>query len=116
LFDKCSLKVDDLDGVSMAIKKGSLTRTGATIVITDNSVRENIYGEDYRIDKKVNEQWKELEPIIDNCAFNAIGYMVDDNNKLQLDIDWKWLYGKLEDGNIELLKIRMKQEKELIII
>ena len=91
-------------------------RTGATIVVTDNNVRENIYGEAYRIDKKVNEQWKELEPIIDNYAFNAIGYMVDDNNKLQLDIEWKWYMESLKMGNIELLKIRLKQEMELIII
>lgn len=104
LNDKCSVKINDLDGVSMIIKDNTLTRKGATVIITDTSDRENIYGESYRIDKKDNGKWIELEPIIENHAFTSIGYSVDENNKLELDIDWEWLYGELKNGEYRIVK------------
>lgn len=104
IINKCSIKIDDLDGVSMAIKDGSLTRVGATIIITDTSKRENIYGDYYRIDKWINGEWEELDTIIDNYAFNMIGYTVNSDNILELVVDWEWLYGKLEDGKYRIVK------------
>lgn len=104
LNDKCSIKINDLDGVSMIIKDGTLTGKGATIIITDTSDRENIYGESYRIDKKENNKWIELKPIIENHAFTSIGYLVDKNNKLELDVNWEWLYGELKNGEYRIVK------------
>lgn len=104
LDDKCSIKIDDLDGVSMIIKEGTLTRKGATIIITDTSNRENVYGESYRIGKKENGKWIALKPIIENYGFNSIGYLVDEDNKLELDINWEWLYGELENGEYRIVK------------
>ena len=105
LNDKCAIKIDDLDGVSMTIKKGTLTPSGATIIITDTSDRENMYGEQYRIDKFVNHTWKELDVVVvGNYGWTAIGYTVDKDNKLELDINWKWLYGELKPGKYRLVK------------
>lgn len=104
LNDKCSIKIDDLDGVSMSIKNDTLTRKGATIIITDTSNRKNIYGESYRIDKKDNGVWIELTPIIENYGFNDIGYYADENNELELNINWEWLYGELEICEYRIVK------------
>ena len=104
LNDKCSVKIDDLDGVSMIIKDNTLTRKGATVIITDTSDRKNIYGESYRIDKKVNNKWTQLETIIENYVFTSIGYYVDEDNKLELDVNWDGLYGELEDGEYRIVK------------
>ncbi len=104
LSNLCNIKVDDLKDVSIKIKENTLTRTGATIIITDKSNRENIYGDSYRIDKKENGTWVELEPIIENYAWNSIGYSVDQNNKLEMEVNWEWLYGKLQDGEYRLVK------------
>lgn len=93
-----------LDNISMTIKEGTLTKTSATIIITDLSVDENTYGAYYRIDKKENDKWTELQPIIDNYGFNSIGYLVDENNKLELHHKWDWLYGELESGEYRLVK------------
>ena len=99
-------------GVSIIIKEGTLTRTGATIIITDKSGRKNIYGSPYTIEKKENGVWKKLETIIDNYAFNLPAYYVDKNNKLEMDIDWEWLYGKLDDGEYRILKSTSTQGEE----
>lgn len=104
LNDKCKIKIDDLDGVSMTIKEGTLTRTSATIVVTDVSNKKSIYGSAYRIDKKDNGKWVELKPLIDNYAWTCIGYSVDKNNKLEMDINWKALYGNLENGEYRIVK------------
>lgn len=104
LNGKCEIKVDSLEGVSMTIKDGTLTRTGATIIITDVSDRNNIYGDSYRIDKKENGEWIEVRTIIEDYAWNAIGYSVNENNRLEKTISWEWLYGKLENGEYRIVK------------
>lgn len=90
--------------VSLSLKKDTLTKTGATIIISDISEQENTYGEWFRIDKKTNGFWEELKPIDDNYAFKDIAYKIGENNKLEMNIDWSKLYGELESGEYRLIK------------
>ena len=77
---KDTAELNEIDGVTMTIKKGTLTRTGATIIITDVSGKSNIYGDEYRLDKKVNGKWEELEIIYKgDYGWNLIGYTKDKN-------------------------------------
>lgn len=103
-IDKVS-ELNNVKGVSMSIKEGTLTKTGATIIIKDISNKNNVYGEAYRIDKYENNEWQELDVVVKgNYGWNDIGYYVDKNNELELSIDWEWLYGKLEQGKYRLVK------------
>lgn len=105
LNDKCTIKTNDLEGITMNIKEGTLTNVGATVVIIDKSSRNNMYGESYRIDQFVDNEWKELDVVVEgNYGFNSIGYTVDEDNKLELDINWEWLYGKLKTGKYRIVK------------
>ena len=71
------------DKVTMEIVEGTLTNTGATIVITDLSGEDNTYGAWYRIDKWEDGKWYELEDkIAGENAWIAIGYKTDENNQL----------------------------------
>ena len=102
---KSDAELNELEDVSMTIKEGTLNRDGATIIITDTSDDDNMYGESYRIDKKVNDTWEEKDIVVKgNYGWNSIGYRVDENDKLEMDINWKWLYGTLEDGEYRLVK------------
>lgn len=97
--------VTELDGISMKIKEGTLTKTGATIIITDTTGKENTYGSSYHLDKLNNYRWQTLDVIYEgNYGFISIGYMVDENNQLELKHDWKLLYGELESGTYRLVK------------
>lgn len=96
--------LNEIDGVTMSISEGTLTRKSADIVIKDTTAKENIYGEEYRIDKKVNNKWQELDAVKSDYAWNSIGYYVDENNELNMKINWEWLYGTLTDGEYRIVK------------
>lgn len=99
------IEPQEIPNISMSIKEGTLSNTGVTIIITDTSGNNNTYGEFYRIDKKINNNWQELDVVIEgNYGFNSIGYIVDENNTLELTHNWEWLYGRLDNGDYRLVK------------
>ena len=94
-----------LENVTMTIKEGTLTKTGATVIITDISGDDNTYGEFFRIDKKENNKWKKLDVVVKgNYGFHMVGYEVNEDNILEMKIDWNWLYGELDAGEYRLVK------------
>ena len=94
---------NEVEGVSMTIKKGTLTKTGATVIITDINENKYDYGSSFRIDTKKDNTWVEVEKIGDT-AFNMIAYSVDKNNKLELKQDWSYIYGELDKGEYRIVK------------
>ena len=68
------------------------------------SYEENVYGEWYRIEKFENETWQEVEIVAENPVFTSIGYLLDENNQLELQVNWDWLYGSLNSGRYRLIK------------
>ena len=98
-------ELNEIAGVTMRVKEGTLTNKGATIIITDYSGKSHTYGEEYRIDKLEDGTWKPVDVIIkENYFWNSIGYKIDRNNKLVLEIDWEWLYGSLSSGTYRIVK------------
>ena len=95
---------DKYSKISLSIKKDTLTKTGATIVISDISEQENTYGEWFRIDKKIDGFWEELTPVSDEYGFEEVAYLIGKDNKLEMNTDWSELYGELEKGEYRLVK------------
>ena len=94
-----------LKNTSMIIKEGTLTNTGCTVIITDTEKEEvHIYGDSFSLEIKKDNKWQKLKPIIEDYAFNLVGYHVNENNELEQDIKWEWLYGNLEPGEYRLVK------------
>lgn len=92
--------VENASDISMVIKDGTLTPSGATVVLT------NSYGYDrwFRIDKEENGEWKEAETINDNYSFTAEAYLTNGNSEVEIPIDWTDLYGTLENGKYRIVK------------
>ena len=86
-----------LEGVTMKLKDNTLTKSGTTIIITDNNEIKYTYEEYYKLEKRIDHIWYELKPNSD-VFFNEMGYLVDDNNELEMDIDWSKTYGNLTSG------------------
>lgn len=91
-------KMNQVAGVSIKIKEGTLTNTGGTFIITDTTDKNYSYGEPFRIDKKENGKWREAPRVIEDAFFNEPAYLPDENNQIIRKINWEWIYGKLQPG------------------
>lgn len=91
-------RMNQVAGVSIKIKEGTLTNTGGTFIITDTTDKNYSYGEPFRIDKKENGKWKEVPRVIEDAFFNEPAYLPDENNQIIRKINWEWIYGKLQPG------------------
>lgn len=90
--------------VDMSIKEGTLTKTGATIIITDHNPNQIIYGTSFYIEKYVNNNWEKIALINDNYAFNYMAYFVDEKGILELEQNWEYMYGELDKGIYRIVK------------
>ncbi len=104
----------NINNVTMKIKEGTLTKTSATILIEDKNEEKYDYGQWFRIDKKENGEWKELEQINENFAFTDIAYIPKEDGTIEIEENWKDLYGELDTGEYRLVKELYGNEKNYI--
>ena len=95
----------DLDKITIQVDKNSISNTGVTIIITDNNEENLPWGEDYKIQKKENEDWVELKPK-NELITSAVSHWKDENNQYKQQINWDYYYGKLEDGQYRIVKMK----------
>ena len=94
----------NLDNVTMTIEEGSLSSKGATLVITDNNESPFAYYEWFRIDKKENGEWTELEKKDKNYTFPSTATMPVSPRTFEMIVKWSDLYGSLEPGDYRIVK------------
>ena len=101
-------ELNEAKHVRMDIVDGTLTRTGATIRITDYTKGKYTYGEPYRIDKYENNKWVKLD--CNDCTFNLPAYYPYINGHLEFKLDWKHMYGSLKKGKYRIVKEALEGE------
>ncbi|MBQ6841212.1 MAG: helix-turn-helix domain-containing protein [Bacilli bacterium] len=104
-LEKTTVELNEVDSITMEIKEGTLTTTSATVMITDVSGHKWSYGSEFRVDRKENGKWEEVESIHDDYAWNLMAYSVDKMGKLEFNHDWSYMYGELPKGYYRLVKI-----------
>lgn len=95
--------LDLAENITMEIKEGTLTNKGATVIITDLSGNENTYNNEFRLDRKKNGRWHKMvkeDPVI--VAPGATGK--DENNKVEIELNFEAYYGIIEDGHYRIVK------------
>lgn len=100
-------KISDIEinnsDISVSIKDGTLTNTGATFIIENNSNQTLGYGESYHLEIKNDNSWHILKTIND-AVFIMPLYLLQPNESIELHIDWENFYGSLEFGEYRLIK------------
>lgn len=97
--------VNNLDGVTMTVKETSVSPTGLTVVIENNSDSQCIFGEYFVLEKKMDDGWYQVPVEIEgNYGFEDIGYELDPGDKREWETDWEWLYGSLDSGQYRIVK------------
>ena len=94
----------DPQNVTIEVVENTITNKSLDIVITDNNEDYYGWGVDFKIQKKVDSEWKDLKFKSDDIAWIAIAYLPDENNKLKQTIDIEEYYGKLKKGIYRVVK------------
>lgn len=94
--------IDLAEDITMEIKEGTLTKTGATIVITDLSGMNNTFSKEFRVDQKRGGKWYTLK----DKSKNEVDVMPgqEENKKLEQELNWEKNYGTLSDGYYRIVK------------
>lgn len=96
------------ENITMKIKEGSLTNTGATVIIANLSGDENVnlINSEFKIDYMKNDKWYRLESKIKHEITVMTGGNVVDNkdNTYTQEINWEKYYGKLDKGHYRIVK------------
>ena len=105
-----STQIQQTQVENVTIQISDISPSGANLVITDTNPEPYVYGEWFKLQKEVNGQWQDVPHVIDNGAFNAMGYIPDANGEVKFTINWEWLYGKLPAGTYRIFKEVNRQE------
>ena len=97
-----SMKVlDEYADVEIEIVDGTLTPSGVTVFVKGNEEGDILYGEEFYVEKLVNEKWYEVAPKEDGLEkwYYLIGYDLNTEHTY----DWEWYYGVLSKGTYRLI-------------
>ena len=94
--------------VSLFVKTDTLTPKGATFIIKNNSKENYIYGADYEIQIKNDEEWKDIE-LEQPLVWNSLAYTLISRGQREINIDFTYGYGKLSKGRYRLVKKVFKE-------
>ena len=87
--------------VVLELKSSTLKKTKATFILKNNSNVNVTYGNEYKIEKKIDDNWQELEGKLN---FNLPAYNLKYMDSVELKLDWKNGYGSLDKGQYRLVK------------
>ena len=97
-------------GISLSIKENTLTETGATLILKNDSDVDVEYGTSYEMEIKKDGEWHKINVELN---FNSIAYILKSNTSKEIELNWKEGYGKLATGDYRLIKhIDIEKEDE----
>lgn len=97
--------VDNLGGVTMSVTEGTVSPTGLTVKLINNSDKPYVYGEYFWLEKKIGGSWYQVPVVVEgDYGFTDIAYDLAPSTEEEWPVDWDWLYGSLEEGEYRIIK------------
>jgi hypothetical protein len=90
--------------LTMSVKEGSVSPSGATVVFTNDSYAEFDTGTYYLLEKFDGNKWRKVKTIIENYAWEDIAIILPPGQATERAEEWEWLYGKLSPGKYRINK------------
>ncbi len=94
----------DAQNVTIEVLEDTITNKSLEILITDNNEDYFGWGVDFRIQKKVNSEWKDLKYKSKDVAWIEIACLPNENNQIQQTINIEEYYGELKKGTYRVVK------------
>ena len=94
----------DPKNVTIEVLEDTITNKSLEILITDNNEDYFGWGVDFKIQKKIDSEWKDLKFKSDDLVWIAIAYIPNEDNQIKQTIDIDEYYGKLKKGTYRVVK------------
>ena len=88
-------------GISLSIKENTLTETGATLILKNDSDVDVQYGNPYEIEIKKDGEWHKINVELN---FTLPAFSLKSNETKELELSWENGYGKLVLGDYRIIK------------
>lgn len=98
---KSDIKISQND-VTLTIKDGTLTNTGATLILKNNSSKYYHYGNPYEIEIKKDGEWHHINVELN---FTLPAYGLNPGESKEIELNWEHGYGKLSTGAYRIIKV-----------
>lgn len=92
------------NNVIIKVDNTTIKPESVSITITDNNENQYGWGVEFRVQEKVNGEWKNLNYISDNLSWIDIAYQLDEDKQLTQKLDIEKYYGKLSNGIYRIVK------------
>lgn len=92
------------DNVILEVESTTIKPESVTITITDNNENQYGWGVEFRVQEKVNGEWKNLNYVSDDLSWIDIAYELGEDKKLTQKLDIEKYYGKLSNGIYRIVK------------
>ena len=92
----------DSENVIMKVDSTTIKPTSVSIIIINNNDNEIGYGEEYKIQKNINGEWKYLD-YLPNTSWNDIAYIIKANSQTTKKLNLENTYGELEKGTYRVI-------------
>jgi hypothetical protein len=90
--------------LTMSVKEGSISPSGATVVFTNDSNVEFATGTYYLLEKFDGNNWEKANTIIEEYAWELVAFILPPGQDTERVEEWEWLYGKLSPGRYRINK------------
>lgn len=92
------------ENVTIEVLQDTITKESAEILITDNNEQSYGWGDNFRLQKKENGTWKEMQTEDGILTFNSIAYNLNEDKQVKLKTQYGNYYGTLENGIYRIVK------------
>ena len=92
------------ENVTIQILPNTITNTSVEILITDNNVDQYGWSVEFRVQEKINGEWRDLNYIIDDLSWIDVAYELNEDNQLTQKLNIEKYYGKLSNGIYRIVK------------
>lgn len=96
----------EIEELQLNVSVKDISMTKATLVFNqydDNITTELSFGEDFKIEKKDGDSWKEVDIVVEGeYGFHDIAHIIKTNDTTEYEYNWEWLYGSLEPGEYRI--------------
>ncbi|OKZ56953.1 MAG: hypothetical protein BHV99_04730 [Clostridium sp. 26_21] len=92
------------ENVTITVVEDTISRNELIIKIADNNEDKYGWGVEFRVQEKVDNEWKDLDYISDDLTWIDIAYKLNADNQLTQKLNIEKYYGKLNNGIYRIVK------------